>query len=92
MTAPDTLGSTALGYTDIGQAIGVSGRQVHAWHTRRARNGFPEACGTKPWGQREVPVFDLAEVRAWKASYVPSKGGAPLGNTNNKSWARQTRP
>jgi uncharacterized protein YjcR len=67
----------------------VSVNQVHTWHSRREKNGFPEPRGTaasregRRGGPSGAPLFDLSEVVAWYARYEPRRGGAPKGNRNN---------
>lgn len=75
---------TLAAFRDIARVLGVTSNQVYMWHLRRDRNGFPEAvlCRlVRPQGEKKgAPLFVLQEVLDWWASYVPSRGGAPLGN------------
>jgi hypothetical protein len=71
----------------LGRFLGVHTRQIFAWHSRRANNGFPEP---KRREERKkgvpVPVFDANEVLEWRRHYVPKKGGA---NTHKKYLEKQ---
>lgn len=52
---------------------GVTGRQIHAWASRRS-GGFPEPVAMTlvpqyPGDKRGTPLFDLESVDRWHESY-----------------------
>lgn len=66
--------------TMIAKELGVTANQVGVWHSRRAKNGFPETLGRAPAGEgksfrTEARVWDLDAVLAWYKNYVPAVGG-----------------
>ena len=68
-----------MGMADLAKMLVVSRQQVFTWYKRCASNGFPEpktsAIVNKYRYQKGQ--WDPEEVRAWRAQYVPSKGGRP---------------
>ena len=78
--------------SELAPELGTTVRQVHAWYSRRANSGFPEARGydvhpNGKWVGRKHPLFDLEEVKAWKRDYVPKKGGAGFHKKNQEAAA-----
>lgn len=67
--------------TELAGELHVDRRQVWTWHKRRDRNGFPAPVRTIKRLGREVPVWDLAEVKEWRRGYRPSLGGRPVART-----------
>ncbi len=66
---------TQVTRADIARLMGVRRQAVSNWIVRRPRNGFPHPVGTAMAqlrrGERRVQTWDLAEILAWRASYVP---------------------
>lgn len=65
------------GLRAIAHELEVSGNRVYMWHQRRATTGFPEAVASThqpqhPGDKRKAPLFELAAVRAWWATYDPN--------------------
>lgn len=86
-----TLVSKAQIAVILSEATGreISVKQVWAWYSRRANNGFPRPKKTiMHWG-RQTPLFDLEEVLLWHETYVPRKGGRPF--KNGKTYSRPSR-
>lgn len=72
----DDFGMSLATFVDVGRALGVKTNQVYMWHQRRERNGFPEPVMHRPAGNGvTAPWFDMEEVLAWRAAYMPGKGG-----------------
>lgn len=63
--------------SELAAELHVSRQQVFSWYQRRDRNGFPEPCGTRPYGGHQRRVWHLHEVKGWRDEYVPSRGGRP---------------
>jgi hypothetical protein len=55
---------------------------VHMWAKRRRTTKFPLHKALYRAGSRLLCLYDINEVKQWHAEYVPSPGGAPLGNRN----------
>ena len=55
---------------------------VHMWAKRRRTTKFPMPVATYRAGSRILFLWDLLEVIEWHTAYVPSTGGAPIGNRN----------
>jgi hypothetical protein len=69
--------------SEIAHELDVTYQTVHMWTKKTNDIGFP-----KPVHSYKLPsggthlVFSADAVSAWHKSYVPKKGGAPVGNTN----------
>ena len=68
--------------TDIAKMLGRKKGTVHMWMKRRHTSHFPMPKGLLRYGTKWIDLFDQTEVVEWYATYVPSTGGAPLGNRN----------
>lgn len=68
-----------LTMAQLAEELHVDRRQVYSWYSRRARNGFPEPVARRALGigGRTRLMWDLADVKEWRESYTPSKGGRP---------------
>lgn len=67
-----------VGLRDLCTELGVTSRQIHAWHSRGTA-GFPEpvefsTTAAYPGGRTQSPLFDLEAVKQWFAAYDPQKG------------------
>lgn len=86
----EVLGERYLrGTSSVAALLGVTRRQADAWLSRRATNGFPGGVRVEVGGQTTW-LFDPDEVLSWRASYQPSRGGAPTGERNG-SWRDGSR-
>jgi hypothetical protein len=57
---------------------------INSWYLNRHNSGMPEAVGLETRGGRRLcRVWNVAEVLEWYLGWVPSQGGAPIGNQNN---------
>lgn len=70
--------------SELAELLGVDRRQVWAWNTRSARNGFPQPIRTIMRLGHTVHVWDADSVLAWHQRYVPSVGGRPKGSRSSK--------
>lgn len=76
----------------VAMKLGVTTKQVHTWYVRRHNSGFPQFVemkahdagyrGTTP---RARLLWDMDEVLAWHAQYVPKRGGAGYHRRNQHS-------
>lgn len=57
---------------EVAQRLDVSRQRVWAWHSRRARNGFPASVGHEDRHGRSVAVWSWSAVRRWHAAYEPT--------------------
>lgn len=71
-----------MNLTGISQVLDRDRRTVHMWIKRRRTSRFPMPKATYRQGSKALNLFDVEEVKAWHSTYVPNKGGAPLGNRN----------
>jgi len=72
--------------TQAAELLGVTVQQVHTWHARRARNGFPDG---QPKGSDDKQptrglVWDSEALTDWRARYRPSRGGWPTGTRRRR--------
>lgn len=68
---------------DIFRMLGRKRGTVHMWIKRRHTTKFPMPKAVLKFGnQRWIELFDQTEVIDWYAAWIPSKGGAPVGNRN----------
>jgi len=79
------------GWTVVGRALStpeheITRQQIYAWWRKRDKNGFPDKIELN--GRT---VFDLAATTRWFESYVPNRGGRPLG-VKNRPKVRQSQP
>lgn len=70
--------------TGIAEVLGRKRGTVHMWVKRRRTTKFPDQVAIYRIGKLKWPLYDLKAVEDWHRTYVPSKGGAPIGNRN---WA-----
>lgn len=68
--------------TNIAKLLGRGKGTVHMWMKRRRTSHFPMPRGLLRYGGKWIELYNMAEVVGWYADYVPSPGGAPLGNRN----------
>jgi transposase-like protein len=64
--------------TEIARAMGVPPQTAYNWVARAGTNGFPEPVESLPTVSRvgALPLYDLAEVTRWRATYRPMSGGS----------------
>ena len=88
-----TTSQIAATLTSLGAP--TTANQVHMWHKRAHRNGFPEPIASVWWrqggaGRTRSPMWDLGDVIEWWGHYEPSKGGGPKGARNGLAqWHRR---
>lgn len=64
--------------SELAHELGVSRQQVWAWQSRHKRNGFPASRGERVLTVgRPSRAWSLAEVREWRRTYSPLRGGRP---------------
>lgn len=64
--------------TELATELDVGRNQVSMWAIRHERNGFPAPVShLKARNGMIAAHYDIDEVVAWRATYLPSGGGWP---------------
>jgi len=78
MVAPENIVGVQQAAARLGVSLTTLDNYIQG--IRGKHHPFPEPLTIV---NARTKVWDWTEIEEWAKNYVPAKGGAPLGNTNN---------